>query len=150
MGTIDVRAKPNAVFKFFTRIPSYLIRLGMTRPFEANILVLSTRGRKTGTTLRTPVGFARKDDIIYLAAVYKDPDWFQNALEDPEVKVQIGKRHLKGYASGVDDLEEKAEAYRAIVKAQGEKSAEQYYYVKPGMDDNQIGSIGEGLPMMRI
>ena len=79
-----------------------------------------------------------------------DPDWYENALKDPEVEVQIGKRHIKGQASSVEDLEEKAEAYRAIVKAQGEKSAEQYYYVKPGMDEKEIGSIGEGLPIMRI
>ncbi len=150
MEKINVRGKPKGLGKLIRRIPSYLFQLGITKPFEAKTLVLSTRGRKSGKTLKSPVGFAKEGNNIYLASLYQDSDWYQNALKNPEVEIQIGKQHLKAHALRIDDPEEKADAYRAIVRAQGEKGAEQYYYITPEMDDKEIGSIGKSLPIMRF
>lgn len=154
MEKINVREKPGRFGKFFRRIPSYLYRLGVTKPFETNTLNLSTKGRKSGRTVRTSLGFAKKDNIIYIAALYPDSDWYQNTLKNQEVEIQIGKERMKAHASKVDDSEEKAEAYKAIVSTQrenmGENYVEKYYYVKPGMDDREIGSTGESLPIMRF
>ncbi len=147
---INVRGKPKGFGKFVRRIPSYLYRLGITKPFEATTIDLTTKGRKTGKTVRSSLGYARKENIIYIAALYQDSDWYQNALKNSKVEIQIGKQYMKAHASRVDDLEEKAEAYRAIVRTQGEKGAERYYFVKPSMDEQEIGEIGKALPIMRF
>jgi len=147
---INVRGKPKGLAKYFRRIPSYLFKLGLSKPFEATTLLISTQGRKTRGTTKTPLGFAKKGEIIYLVALYQNSDWFKNALKYPEIEVQIGKEHMKAHASKVDVPKEKAESYIAIIKAQGEKGAEKYYYIKPGMNDEEIGAIGAKLPILRL
>jgi len=150
MGEIHIRGKPTGFGKFFRRIPSYFYRLGITKPFEATTLDLSTKGRKSGRTFRSSLGYAKKDNVIYNAALYQDSDWYKNALKYPDVEIQIGKEHMTAKAFRVDDPKEKPEAYKAIIKTQGEKGAEQWYYIKPGMNDKEIGEIGKSLPVMKL
>ncbi len=147
---INIRGKPKGLRKLFNRIPGYLYRAGLSKPFEANILVLSTKGRKSEKTVRTPLEYSKRGSVLYAASLYENSDWYPNALKSPEVEIQLGKKHLKARASRVDVLEEKAEAYKAIVRAYVEKGAERYYYVKPGMGDEEIAAIGKSLPIMRF
>lgn len=150
MEKIDIHRKPKGLYRFLSRIPGYLYRIGFSSIFEASMLILSTKGRKSGKTFRVPLGYARKVDCVYVAALYKSSDWYRNAIKNPEVEIQIGKTHMKAHASKVDDLEEKAKAYRAIVRANGERGAKTFYYTKPMMNNEEIGNIGKKLPIIRF
>ena len=150
MKKINVREKPKGLYKFFSRIPGHLYRLGLSKPFEANTLVLYTKGRKTGRHISITVGFGKIENKIYIAALYESSDWYQNVLKNPEVELKMGRKKMKAQAFKVEDPNEKAKAYRAIVRTQGKKGAEKYYYVKPGMSEEEIGGVGKGLPIMRF
>lgn len=150
MVKIDIRGKPGGFGKYLSRIPAYLYRIGFTKPFEAKILVLSTRGRKSGKIIKFPLGYAGNKNIIYLTSLHEGSDWYENTKNYPEVEIQIGKEHLKARAQKVEGTDEKARAYESIVKNQGEKNAEQFYYIKPGTSDNDIGTIGRELPVLRL
>ncbi|RGC65114.1 Deazaflavin-dependent nitroreductase [Micromonospora sp. MW-13] len=56
-------------------------------------LLLTTRGRRTGRQIRTPLIYGRDGDRIVLIASNgaspKNPHWYQNLVADPEVRVQV-------------------------------------------------------------
>ncbi len=148
---IDLREKPKSLYRIFSRIPLYLYRLGLSRPFEANnIMVLTTKGRKTGRGISTPLGFVQAGNAVFIPSVYKDSDWLMNARKDPEVQVQIGKVKRKALAEIEEDPDQRAKVFLAMMRAMDEKNAEKYYYVKPGMDDDQVRTIGRSLHILRL
>lgn len=60
------------------------------------VLVLTTRGRKTGRPHVTPLQYERVNDLIYVAAARgQQADWFRNIMACPEVEIEIeGDRFL--------------------------------------------------------
>ena len=66
------------------------------------VLLLTTRGRRSGMARRTPLVFGRDGgDYIVVASfngALKDPDWFVNLAADPEVVVQVGSEVMPGTA----------------------------------------------------
>lgn len=73
---------------------------GLIRPF--NILLLITRGRKSGLERKVTLPYFQYDDRIYLfasnAAQAKNPDWFINLSATPDVRMQIGALKLRAKA----------------------------------------------------
>ncbi len=72
----------------------------LLRPY--NILLLTTKGRKTGIERRVTLPFFQYDDRIFLfasnAAQEKNPDWFNNLKATPDVRVQIGALRIRAKA----------------------------------------------------
>jgi deazaflavin-dependent oxidoreductase (nitroreductase family) len=67
-------------------------------------LVLETRGRRTGQPRRTPVGYGRDGDTIWIVAEYgRQADYVRNLEAEPRVRVQIGRRWWTGTAHVLDD-----------------------------------------------
>lgn len=60
------------------------------------VLVLTTRGRKTGRPHVTPLQYERLNDLIYVASARgQQADWFRNIVACPEVEIEIeGDRFL--------------------------------------------------------
>ncbi|MFC6016891.1 nitroreductase family deazaflavin-dependent oxidoreductase [Plantactinospora solaniradicis] len=56
-------------------------------------LLLTTRGRKTGTPRRTALIYGRDDDryvvVASNGAAVHNPQWYLNLTTDPEVRVQV-------------------------------------------------------------
>ncbi|WP_192772463.1 nitroreductase family deazaflavin-dependent oxidoreductase [Plantactinospora soyae] len=57
-------------------------------------LLLTTRGRKSGTPRRTALIYGRVDDDRYVVvasngAAVNNPQWYLNLTADPEVRVQV-------------------------------------------------------------
>jgi deazaflavin-dependent oxidoreductase (nitroreductase family) len=82
-------------------IRRYLETNGQARP-GMNDLLLTTRGRKTGTLRRTALVYARDGDRYIVAAsnagADKHPAWYLNLVASPNVTVQIGAQTLAATA----------------------------------------------------
>jgi F420H(2)-dependent quinone reductase len=71
----------------------YRLSGGMS-PLDWNKLVLTTRGRKTGREVSTPLLFLEHDGKLYVVASFggsdSPPAWYSNLLASPEVQVERG------------------------------------------------------------
>ena len=73
------------------KTPVFLYRLGLGKLFGNYILILSTTGRKTGKTRRTPVEYFFHEGQYYIISGFgEQPDWYQNIQENPLVTIQNG------------------------------------------------------------
>jgi deazaflavin-dependent oxidoreductase (nitroreductase family) len=67
-------------------------------------LLLETRGRRSGQPRRTPVGYGREGDTIWVVAEHgRRADYVRNLEADPRVRVRLGGRWQPGTARVVDD-----------------------------------------------
>ena len=61
-----------------------------------DMLLLTTRGRKSGTLRTTPLPYFQDGDDLLLIASFggnpKNPAWFGNLVHEPKVGVQVGPR----------------------------------------------------------
>ena len=65
--------------------------------------ILTTKGRKSGKMHSVPLRAVMYNDKIYFSRHKPDGDWFQNAIKNPEVKVQIDNSVFVGKASEVSN-----------------------------------------------
>ena len=65
--------------------------------------VLTTRGRLTGKEHSVWLRAVMYENKIYFSRHRPDGDWFQNAIKNSDVKVQIDGKVFKGTASEVKD-----------------------------------------------
>ncbi|AWS46075.1 nitroreductase family deazaflavin-dependent oxidoreductase [Streptosporangium sp. 'caverna'] len=95
----DVHDSPNDWVA--RHIRSFLATGGQARP-GMNDLLLTTRGRKSGTLRRTALVYGRDGDRFVLAAsnggAPNHPAWYLNLLDDSEVTMQVGTETFTGRA----------------------------------------------------
>jgi deazaflavin-dependent oxidoreductase (nitroreductase family) len=104
---------PNSLTRLMLRMPMIFYRLGLGDVLNAiHLMVLTTRGRKSGQPRHIPIEYRRHGSKIYLISVWGErPDWYQNLLTDPLATVQLGRNQLSVLADPVTDP---AEALRAV------------------------------------
>ena len=94
-------------------------RLG-SRVAGMPVLLLTTRGSRTGKERTTPLGFLEDGDRLVLVASYggdpRHPGWYHNLRAEPEVKVTRG-RLTQTRVARTAGPEEKAELWPRIVAA---------------------------------
>lgn len=77
------------------------------RPMK--ILLLTTRGRKTGQPRTVPLPYFEYDGRVLVVASFaggpKDPAWLLNLRDTPDVTLQIGRRAGAARARVLDDAE---------------------------------------------
>jgi deazaflavin-dependent oxidoreductase (nitroreductase family) len=90
-----------------------LYRLGLgDLANAAHLMVLTTRGRKSGRPRFVPIEYRRHGSTIYLVSAWGErPDWYQNLLTDPLATVQLGR---KQYSALADPVTDPAEGLRAL------------------------------------
>jgi deazaflavin-dependent oxidoreductase (nitroreductase family) len=88
-------------------VPLYRIRLLPAFGFGFRLLLLTTKGKKTGKRRRNPVEFFKIDDIIYIVSGYgQKAFWFRNMVAYPdEVYVQVG---FRSFHADIEILEDEA------------------------------------------
>ncbi|GAA0914024.1 nitroreductase family deazaflavin-dependent oxidoreductase [Nonomuraea longicatena] len=78
------------------------------------ILLLTTRGRRSGRSYTTPLIYQPHGDSYVVVAskggAPEDPDWYANLLADPEVEVQVKADRFRARARTATD-EEKPELW---------------------------------------
>ena len=72
-------------------------------------LLLTTRGKKSGTARRTALIYGKDGDDYVVMASYAGapahPDWYFNLDADPEVVIQVGEEIMTGTARTVSDAD---------------------------------------------
>ena len=104
---------PAGPLRSMLRAPLLLYRMGLGDVLNTlHILVLVTRGRKSGLPRFTPVEYRRHGSKIYLVSAWgAKTNWVQNLIEHPPVTVQLGQRTQAARAQLVTDP---SEALRAL------------------------------------
>lgn len=73
------------------------------------LLLLTTKGRKSGKSCITPLGYQTDGDrLIVIAAnigAKKNPDWYYNLVAHPQVTVEIGQEIFSALATIVEGEE---------------------------------------------
>ncbi len=104
---------PNGLLRLALRMPLTLFRLGLGDLLNMlRLMILTTRGRKSGQPRHVAIEFRRHGSIIYIISGWGNrPDWYQNLLADPLVTIQLGRHTISASADRVTDP---AEALRAV------------------------------------
>jgi deazaflavin-dependent oxidoreductase (nitroreductase family) len=84
----------------------------------APILLLTTRGRKSGRRRTLPLLFLKTDRGYAIVASYggsdRHPAWYLNLVAEPEVEIQVGPFRRKAIAETVD-AERRAELWPKLL-----------------------------------
>ena len=65
--------------------------------------ILETKGRKTEKTHRVELLVVRYNKKLYFSRRNANSDWLKNAIENPDVRVEINDQNFVGKASLVED-----------------------------------------------
>ena len=121
-----------------------------SNPVTGYLMVLRTRGRRTGLMRAAPLGYVVLDGVIYCCAGFGETTaWYQNVLADPSVEVVLPGRTLRGKATPVSAPDEWIRAYRALVASLGVIGRLAVGDVR-GLDDAEMLEAHGGVPLVRI
>ncbi|MFZ5857433.1 MAG: nitroreductase family deazaflavin-dependent oxidoreductase [Chloroflexota bacterium] len=103
---MTLEKRPNALLKFFFRIPVWMHKLGFggwERLIGAQWMLLTTVGRKSGKPRDTMVDVMDYDaasDTYYIEAAYGSrADWYKNMQANPVFEARVGRRKFKATAA---------------------------------------------------
>ena len=89
-------------------------------PFTAYLLLLRTRGRRTGLVREAPLGYVLLDGFVYCVAGYGvATPWYRNLVDNPTVEVVLPGRTIRGVAEPVTDDAEWLRGYRTLIAGFG-------------------------------
>jgi len=113
----EFRRNFHAKLKKYNPIIAALYRIGLLPLFGAarSIMLLTTKGRKSGKSRQTPIGYFRIGGVLYLFSAWgKGSNWYKNLTAAPNnVTVQIGRNKMPVRASILTDP---AEIQRTLEK----------------------------------
>ncbi len=104
---------PTGLLRLALRMPLTLFQLGLgDLLYMLRLMILTTRGRKSGQPRHIAIEFRRHGSTIYIISGWGErPNWYQNLLTDPLVTIQLGRHTISALADPVTDP---AEALRAV------------------------------------
>src|SRR3954454_597328 len=112
------------LFKLFVRGQAFLYRasggkLASTMQGQP-VIVLTTRGRKTGAVRHTPLARRIEGDAMYVIASLggapNNPGWYYNLKANPEVEVQSGPERYKARGTVLEEPE-RTQVWQRVVAA---------------------------------
>ncbi len=142
----------------FTALNRYaavpLIRAGLgpllATPLTGSLLVLRTRGRRTGRWRDAPLGYAILDGSVYVCAGFgRSTQWLRNVEADPGVEVLLPAGSVVGIAEEVADPVEWSRGMRVLLASIGIVGRATVGDVRTTSDEGLIALAG-GLPLVRV
>jgi deazaflavin-dependent oxidoreductase (nitroreductase family) len=122
----------------------------ISSPLTGHLIVLRTRGRRTGLIRAAPLGYVVLDGAIYCSAGFGETTaWYRNVLADPWVEVVLPGRTLRGRAAAVSEPDEWIRAYRALIASLGVTGRLTVGDVR-GLDNAELLAAHGGIPLVRI
>lgn len=96
---------PSALGRWVLRLPLLFYRLGLGDLMNGlNLMVLGTRGRKSGLPRYTSIEYRRHGSKIYVVSAWGErPQWYGNLKAEPDVVVQQGRKTFAARATAVDN-----------------------------------------------
>jgi deazaflavin-dependent oxidoreductase (nitroreductase family) len=131
-----------------------LLRAGLgplfATPLTGSLMVLRTRGRRSGRWRDAPLGYVILDGSVYCTAGFGRPtQWFRNIEADPRVELLLPAGALAGTAEEVTEPIEWTRAMRALLTSLGLISRATLGDVRPMSDEGLRAHVG-ALPLVRI
>jgi deazaflavin-dependent oxidoreductase (nitroreductase family) len=119
-------------------------------PLTGSLMVLRTRGRRSGRWREAPLGYVILDGGVYFTAGFGRPtNWFRNLEADPRVELLLPAGALIGVAEEVRDPDEWSRAMRALLASLGIISRLTVGDVRRLSDDGLRAHAG-ALPLVRV
>src|SRR5260221_6777921 len=85
--------------------------------FGDRLLLLATKGAKSGRAGLVPLAYHRDGDRYVIAASNSggptDPDWYRNLVKHPRATVEVGDAHFEVTATPIADGPERDRLYEA-------------------------------------
>lgn len=152
---MDKRSVLRAFFRLINRfvvVPAFQIGWGrlISNPITGDVMVLGTRGRRTGRIRYTPVSYARMGPNIYC---YQGKEmkgqWYLNLLADPKIEVLLPEGRFSGHGEEIHNGAEKLKAIRQILLGSGLNRS--MYGFDPGAaSDEVVLEKTRCMPVIRI
>ena len=101
------RASTFFTAKILNPVVRAAVRVGLPLPM---VVILETRGRKSGQPRQIPVGNTLESDTLWIVAEHgRKAGYVRNIEADPRVRVRVGRRWRAGVATvlGDDDWRER-------------------------------------------
>jgi len=139
--------------KYFM-VPLYRLRILPLFGIGWIFLMISTVGRRTGKTHRSPLEFHRINNVIHIAAGRGEKtDWVKNIRKNPDkVKVQVGFRSFYAQVEIIEDITEKVKYIEWMLK-NIPKEAEMGFGWDPKTDSieqSDFTPLASFLPIIRL
>jgi len=136
------------------RVTAPVIRAGggplLATPVAGSILLLRTRGRKSGLIREVPLGYTVVGGRVVVVSGYgREAHWFRNALADPEVEVLLPGALIGGRAEELTEPEERRAVFRALVESMGIVGRLTLGDVR-GKSDAEVDALAAALPVLAI
>ena len=85
-------------------MPVVLYRVGLADQLGRSVLLLTTRGRRTGLPRTTALNYLVDGATTYVVSGSgSGSDWLRNLQADPHVHVQVGRRRFAALAEMITD-----------------------------------------------
>ncbi len=86
-------------------------------PFGDRLLLLTTRGAKSGRPHTTPLAYTRDGDkyviIASMGGAPRHPAWYHNLVAHPDAEVEVGTERFKVHATPLPSGPERDRLYEA-------------------------------------
>ncbi len=86
-------------------------------PFGDRLLLLTTRGAKSGRAHTTPLAYTRDGDkyviIASMGGAPRHPAWYHNLVAHPDAEVEVGSERFKVHATPLPSGPERDRLYDA-------------------------------------
>ena len=93
---------PHGIERLAWRAPIWFYRIGLGGLLGGRFLLLNHLGRKSGQVRQNVLEVVRRDaqaDAYLVASGFGEKaDWYKNVMAHPDVKIQVGSRHLTARA----------------------------------------------------
>jgi deazaflavin-dependent oxidoreductase (nitroreductase family) len=142
-------------FRFVNRFVAVpLLEAGLgplcNTPLTGSLMVLRTKGRRSGLRREAPLGYLVLDGYVYCCAGFgRRTQWFRNIEADPHVEVLLPTIAVAGIAEEVTDPAEWSRGMRALLASLGIISRAVIGDVRHASDE-RLGAMAGGLPLVRI
>jgi deazaflavin-dependent oxidoreductase (nitroreductase family) len=119
-------------------------------PLTGYLMLLRTRGHRTGLRREAPLGYVIRDGSVHVVAGYgAATPWLRNLVADPSVEVVLPTRRFRGNAEPVTAPGEWAPAFRDLVGSFALVGRAVVGDVS-GLSDEELYERYSSLPVVRI
>ena len=137
----------------YVGVPALKMGLGryICNPLTGYLMILRTRGRKSGEMRDAPLGYTISGDCVYCIAGFgRRAYWYQNLLADPKVEAILPGRSFAGVAEEVTDPDERLRVMPPLLRSMGVIAA-MFGLGNPWRDSPaEIVAKCEGMPLVRV
>jgi deazaflavin-dependent oxidoreductase (nitroreductase family) len=98
---------PKPILRLMRYPPRLVYALGLGRVMGRLVLLLTTRGRKTGKPRVTSLQYEKVENRLLIGSMRGvEADWYKNILANSRIHVRIGSQRFEADAEAIQDMEQ--------------------------------------------